>query len=84
MQKNRITNELTIPRFQKNIVPFSIDENATRNKLKEGQKEKNPSKIISAAQALGLRLLMKNQPQNALPYFSQALEAAIQSKDVKT
>ncbi|MFN0187429.1 MAG: ATP-binding protein, partial [Bacteroidia bacterium] len=42
------------------------------------------SKIISAAQALGLRLLMKNQPQNALPYFSQALEAAIQSKDVKT
>ena len=83
IQKNRITNEVRFPRFQKNIVVFTIDENATRKKLQEGQKESNSSKIISAAQALGLRLLMKNQPQNALPYFSQALEAAVKSKDAK-
>ena len=84
IQKNRITNELNFPRFQKNIIPFSIDENATRKKLQEGQKEKNSIKIIAATQALGIRLLMKNQPQNALPYFSQALEAAVQNKDVKS
>ncbi|MBK9636978.1 MAG: hypothetical protein IPO63_03865 [Bacteroidetes bacterium] len=84
IQKNRITNELTYPRFQKNLVPFSIDENATRKKLQEGQKQKNPIKTMSAAQALGMHLLMKNQAQNALPYFSQALETAVQSKDVKT
>ena len=84
IQKNRITNELTIPRFQKNSTPLSIDENATRKKLQEGQKEKNSIKTTAAAQAMGMSLLMKNQPQNALPYFSQALEVAVQSKDVKS
>ena len=84
IQKNRITNELVFPRFQKTIVPFSIDENTNRKKLQEGQKEKNSIKISTSAQALGLHLLMKNQPQHALPYFSQALEAAVKSKDVKT
>lgn len=84
IQKNRITNEIIFPRFQKTIVLFSIDESSERKKLQEGQKEKNSIKISTAAQALGLQMLMKNQPQNALPYFSQALEGAIQSKDVKT
>ncbi len=84
IQKNRITNELTFPRFQKNSTPLSIDENATRKKLQEGQKEKNSVKTMAAAQAMGMSLLMKNQPQNALPYFSQALEVAVQSNDVKS
>lgn len=84
IQKNKITNETLFPRFQKTLIPLTIDESLSRKKLQEGQKEKNSIKISSAAQALGMRLLMKNQPQNALPYFSQALEAAVQSKDVKT
>ncbi len=84
IQKNRITNELTFPRFQKNSTTLSIDENATRKKLQEGQKEKNSVKTMAAAQAMGMSLLMKNQPQNALSYFSQALEVAVQSKDVKS
>lgn len=84
IQKNRITNELTFPRFQKNSAPLSIDENAARKKLQEGQKEKNSIKTMSAAQAIGMSLLMKNQPQNALPYFSQAIEVVVQNKDIKS
>lgn len=83
VQKNRITNEINFPRFQKNVVGFSIDESASHKKLKEGLSEKNDAKAIAAALALGTNLVMKDRPKEALVLLKQAHELAVHSKDTK-
>jgi two-component system, NtrC family, sensor kinase len=84
IQKNRITNELTLPRFQKPAIPFSIDETATQKKLQEGVKEKNFAKASSSAQSLGANLLFKYRPKESLFFFEEAHDYAVKSKDEKS
>jgi two-component system, NtrC family, sensor kinase len=83
VQKNRITNELTLPRFQKPAIPFSIDEVVTQKKLQDGIKEKDFAKATSAAQALGVNLLFKYRTKEGYLFFQKATEYALQSKDDK-
>ncbi|MBK7966958.1 MAG: tetratricopeptide repeat protein [Bacteroidetes bacterium] len=83
IQKNRITLEITIPRFHKTVIPFSIDEIATQKKLQEGLKEKNFAKSISSAQLLGTNLLFKYRPKESLLFFKQAYDLAVQSQEPK-
>lgn len=83
VQKNRITNELTLPRFQKPAIPFSIDEVVTQKKLQDGIKEKDFVKATSAAHVLGVNLLFKNRTKEGYLFFQKATEYALQSKDDK-
>lgn len=83
IQINRITSELTLPRFQKPAIPFSIDEIATQKKLQNGIKERDFAKAISAAQSLGANLLFKFRPKEGFLFFEKAKDLIAQSKDGK-
>lgn len=83
LQSNRITNEITSPRFQKPAIPFSIDEVATQKKLRDGINEKDFAKSISAAQSLGANLLFKYRPKEGFLFFEKAKGFLVISRDGK-
>lgn len=83
VQKNRISNETSFPRFQKNVVEFLIDEPATQRKFKEGINEKNNAKAIEAAVSLSTYLIIKDQPKEALVFLNKAHELVLQNKNSK-